>query len=135
MTVATASAHTYATDRLHRPAMLIQVTPDGFMPSISFGAMAAEAVAHDAALAAEHAALQTLDHAAAKLQAEGVAVTWDVEVGEPFERITETAKPGDLIVLASHGRSGVTRWMLGSVAEKLIRMADAPVLVVRTKAA
>lgn len=37
----------------------------------------------------------------------------------------------DLIVLASHGRSGVARWALGSVADKLIRSGVAPVLVVR----
>jgi nucleotide-binding universal stress UspA family protein len=121
----------YLALRLHRPAVLIQVTPDNTLPVVAFGAVAAEVVAHDAALAAEHAAVQTLDHAAARLEKSGVAVTWDVEVGEPFERITETAKAGDLIVLASHGRSGVSRWMLGSVAEKLIRLADAPVLVVR----
>jgi len=123
----------YLALRLHRPTVLIEVTPDGMTPAVNFGAVAAEAVAHDAALAAEHAALKTLDHSAAQLQAAGVTVSWDVEVGEPFERITGTAKAGDLIVLASHGRSGVARWMLGSVAEKLIRMADAPVLVVRAK--
>lgn len=36
----------------------------------------------------------------------------------------------DLIVLASHGRSGMTRWMLGSVAEKVSRHAEVPVTIV-----
>lgn len=36
----------------------------------------------------------------------------------------------DLIVMASHGRSGMTRWLLGSVAEKIARSADVPVVIV-----
>jgi nucleotide-binding universal stress UspA family protein len=38
---------------------------------------------------------------------------------------------GSLIAMCTHGRSGVTRWVLGSVTEKVVRHADAPVLVVR----
>jgi nucleotide-binding universal stress UspA family protein len=37
----------------------------------------------------------------------------------------------DLIVMASHGRSGVSRWVMGSVAEKMVRSACVPVLLVR----
>ena len=37
----------------------------------------------------------------------------------------------DLIVMASHGRSGVSRWIMGSVAEKMVRSACVPVLMVR----
>ncbi len=50
----------------------------------------------------------------------------------PAEAILETASSEavDLIVLASHGRSGMTRWMLGSVAEKIARGAEVPVLIV-----
>jgi nucleotide-binding universal stress UspA family protein len=39
----------------------------------------------------------------------------------------------DLIVMATHGRSGITRWWMGSVAEKVISEATAPVLLVRSK--
>ena len=53
-------------------------------------------------------------------------------LASPAEAILETASSEgvDLIVLASHGRSGMTRWMLGSVAEKITRSADIPVLIV-----
>ena len=53
-------------------------------------------------------------------------------LASPAEAILETAysEEVDLIVLASHGRSGMTRWMLGSVAEKITRSADIPVLIV-----
>lgn len=53
--------------------------------------------------------------------------------GAPVESIVEHAKAGgaDLIVIGSHGRSGLPRLLLGSVAEGVIRNAACPVLVVR----
>ncbi len=41
--------------------------------------------------------------------------------------------PEGLIAMCSHGRSGVGRWVLGSVTENVVRHSDAPVLVVRAK--
>jgi nucleotide-binding universal stress UspA family protein len=41
------------------------------------------------------------------------------------------AEQADLIVMATHGRSGVVRWVLGSVADKLLRTATTPLLLVR----
>ena len=41
----------------------------------------------------------------------------------------------DLVVVGSHGRTGLRRALLGSVAEKLVRHAGCPVLVARTRAA
>ncbi|MFO7996764.1 MAG: universal stress protein [Dehalococcoidia bacterium] len=37
----------------------------------------------------------------------------------------------DLITIATHGRSGITRWAFGSVADKLMRLSSVPVLVIR----
>jgi nucleotide-binding universal stress UspA family protein len=56
-----------------------------------------------------------------------------VSDGEAAETIIELAKgaPNSLIAMCSHGHSGVKRWVLGSVAEKVIRHADNPVLVIR----
>ena len=51
-----------------------------------------------------------------------------------FRAIVETAENFDLIVMSSHGRAGVTRLMLGSVAEKVVRMSKPPVLVVKEDA-
>jgi len=42
--------------------------------------------------------------------------------------------PIDLIVMATHGRSGLSRWMCGSVADKVLRGANVPVLLVRSHA-
>ena len=50
--------------------------------------------------------------------------------GSPFFAIADSTKTGDLLITTSHGRSGVLRWLLGSVAEKLVREAPVPVLLV-----
>ena len=59
-----------------------------------------------------------------------------VQIGLPLTEIVNAAKdwPADLIVIGSHGRGGITRALLGSVAEGVMRHAPCPVLVVRAKA-
>jgi len=56
-----------------------------------------------------------------------------VEVGAPAETILEFARVHsiDLIVMSTHGRSGISRWLLGSVAAKVIQAATTPVLISR----
>ncbi len=77
----------------------------------------------------ENEATTYLSGVAKGLQAEGIAASWSVGAGAPYAEITDAIKPGDLLVMTSHGRSGVMRWLLGSVAEKLVREAPAPVLL------
>lgn len=64
-------------------------------------------------------------------------VTTSVEVGSDGTRIVEYADEhkADLVVIPSHGRSGVKRALLGSVAERVIRHAHCPTLVLRRDAA
>lgn len=56
-----------------------------------------------------------------------------VERGEPGHGIVERANrfPADLVVVGSHNRKGIERWLLGSVAEYVVRHAHCPVLVAR----
>ncbi len=63
-----------------------------------------------------------------------LAVHPEVREGGVAEIIVDTAAAGkaDLIVMSSHGYSGLTRWVLGSVAEKVLRGAPCPVLVIRS---
>jgi nucleotide-binding universal stress UspA family protein len=53
--------------------------------------------------------------------------------GVPFHEILETAKSQnvDLIVMGTHGRTGLEHIFLGSVAEKVVRLAPCPVLIAR----
>ena len=58
-----------------------------------------------------------------------------VQIGIPLTEIVNAARdwPADLIVIGSHGRGGVKRALLGSIAEGVMRHASCPVLVVRAK--
>jgi nucleotide-binding universal stress UspA family protein len=64
----------------------------------------------------------------------GVPVRTLVQVGDPASVILDTAKDlyADLIVMSTHGLGGLRRFFLGSVAERVVRHAEAPVLVFRT---
>ena len=79
---------------------------------------------------AGHQASQELETVAAALREGGLTATTEIRIGPAFAAIANTARPGDVVVLTSHGRSGVTRWLLGSVAEKLVRAGPAPVVLV-----
>ncbi len=85
---------------------------------------------------AEHAretAQQSLDAAAADLKRAGVRVETLLQVGQPAETILEVAANchADMIALTTHGRSGVTRFLMGGVARRIVEHADVPVLLVR----
>lgn len=57
----------------------------------------------------------------------------DIEFGDPGYRIADFAQQvaADLIVMPSHGRTGLERILVGSVAERVIRLSHCPVLVLR----
>lgn len=69
----------------------------------------------------------------AKLSKEGLDVEVQVLTGRPAETITDFVQHEkvDLIALATHGRSGISRWVFGSVADKLVRSLSVPVLLIR----
>jgi nucleotide-binding universal stress UspA family protein len=71
-----------------------------------------------------------LDEAIAKLSNSGVMSTKHVSLGSAVAAINDFVNPGDLIVMTSRGQGGFKRWLLGSVAEKLVRESPAPVLLV-----
>jgi nucleotide-binding universal stress UspA family protein len=81
----------------------------------------------------EKQAQRYLGRIAKAIEAKGVKVDTEVLLGDPAEEIVIYAKhPGcDLIVIASHGRSGVSRWTHGSVADKILRGSTVPVLMIR----
>lgn len=117
--------------RLHRPVRLLHVEAPVPVATARFGAVTADAAARDAVATAERDAAEDLGEAAKELDLAGVRVQWEIDAGNPAERITANVRHGEVLVLASHGRSGFDRFVLGSVADKLIRTGDAPVIVVR----
>jgi len=76
---------------------------------------------------------QTLEGRTSELRRRGIKARWRVQVGVPFEEIVKIAAEErvDMIALGTHGRGGVSRWLLGSVADRVIRLAPCSVLTVR----
>jgi nucleotide-binding universal stress UspA family protein len=73
-----------------------------------------------------------LQRTAKRLEAKGIPTTIKVLTGDPAEAIVSFAeKDCDIIVMASQGRSGVTRWAVGSVAYKVFLASSVPVLMVK----
>lgn len=64
----------------------------------------------------------------------GIEIIPDIKKGTPYEEILieQEGKKMDLIVIASHGRSGLLSHLIGSVAEKVARGAKCPVLLLRS---
>lgn len=81
----------------------------------------------------EKQAQRYLDRVAKRLQNKGVRVRTEVLLGNPAEEIVHFVEAGgaDLIIMASHGRSGITRWAYGSVADRVFRASCVPILMVR----
>lgn len=69
----------------------------------------------------------------AALTKDGVPTRWRRRVGIVHEAICDVAREeaADYIVIGTHGRGGIARFMLGSVADRVIRTAPCPVLTVR----
>ena len=58
-------------------------------------------------------------------------VTIECRQGSAADELLAIMQPGDVLVMATHGRGGLARWFLGSVAEAIVRRASVPVLLVR----
>jgi len=78
-------------------------------------------------------AMDYLDKAAEGLRSKGAIVKCKVAFGEAAEEIikAEDEVNADLVAMSTHGRSGLSRWAFGSVADKVLRAGKVPVLLVR----
>jgi nucleotide-binding universal stress UspA family protein len=75
-----------------------------------------------------------LNKTAETLRGKGLIVTAVIEKGNPAERILEYSTKGiDLIVISTHGRSGLGKFAFGSVAEKVLQNSRVPIIVVTGK--
>jgi nucleotide-binding universal stress UspA family protein len=107
---------------LHVSHVPAQIFPDMIMP------MGPELM-HDV----EHSADGLLEELCARARAAGVEADWQTSIGSTHEEICARAEEldADLIVIGTHGRTGLAHALLGSVAEKVVRKAPCPVLTVR----
>jgi nucleotide-binding universal stress UspA family protein len=99
-------------------------SPDGYVP----------ALLGDVMKELQDAALTELGEVVRPLKARVPRVNGVVRAGKAWEQILEVAREAraDLIVVGSHGRKHLQRALLGSVAERVVRMAPVPVLTVHT---
>ena len=95
----------------------------------------AQATAYGSKVAAQY-----LDRVATSLRAAGLSVETQVIVSETKETVSRHLAVAaeswnvDTLVMSTHGRSGVTGWLLGSVADDVVRSVDRPVLLVSARA-
>ncbi|HEY4712575.1 MAG TPA: universal stress protein [Dehalococcoidia bacterium] len=105
---------------------IVEPLPAGIPPAVDF-----EVVQKAGVKAAEGYLVKVK----AQLSKEGLNVEAKVLTGRPAETITDFAQREkvDLIALATHGRSGISRWVFGSVADRLVRSSSVPILLIRPK--
>lgn len=105
---------------------------DTYMPSAVFARMD-ESTRKEFEENNKTAAKDYLDEVAGRVKLDRVETQKQLLTGSAAESIAEYATKNDidLIAIATHGRSGVSRWAWGSVADRILRSACIPVLMVR----
>lgn len=83
------------------------------------------------AAAAEREARDYLESIREHLDARGLKATIEVLDGPVVAALVSVARPNDLVVMTTHGRTGLARWFMGSVAEGMLRRSQAPILLIR----
>jgi nucleotide-binding universal stress UspA family protein len=83
----------------------------------------------------ERQATQDLAQVVPEAESAGIEVARLVTVGSPYRKIIDMAEAEqvDLIVMATAGRTGFSRLVMGSIAERVVRTASCPVLTIRPR--
>jgi nucleotide-binding universal stress UspA family protein len=128
---------TLATSCRTKEVILISVTEriTGFRVMDDYSQLLGERLVPETVGKEEKQAQKYLGKIAKTLQAKGVKVRTEVLMGKPAEEIVIYAnKIGcDIIVMASHGRSGIGRWAHGSVADRVFKATAVPILMVKAE--
>ena len=109
-----------------QPLAPVMVSPD-LGPAMDVGAMSR--IAEEQRLLAQ----RELDKIVQRLRDSGLKARSLLKVGSPFLEIIQTAHSDgvDLIVMGTHGRTGLAHVLMGSVAERVVQKAACPVLTIR----
>jgi len=88
----------------------------------------------DAQVRVVNTANEYLEDIKERLSAKNIKTEIHTPYGNSADKILSVSKLGDieLIAMSTHGRSGIGRWLLGSVAEKVVRHSEVPVLLLRS---
>lgn len=115
-----------------KSVVFVRVVEPFHMPSSSYISISEDERKH---IDSDHLsdAKNYLRQLVSQVKYDGVNVQSEVIMGKPAESLAEYATNNevDLIIIATHGRSGVSRWVWGSVADRILRSACVPVLMVR----
>jgi nucleotide-binding universal stress UspA family protein len=97
--------------------------------------MAARGAVRTAEAASAELAQDYLEGVAANLREQGIPTQTAVVDGRPYVEVIRFAEQNqiDLIVLSTRGYSGLSRWLLGSVADRVVRGATVPLLLVQAR--
>ena len=125
--------HRFAASEGTREITLLRAVPPVLSPAIDYSGIFPSST--DPLAALEREALDYLDGVARPFRIEGYTVHTMVTTMPAAEAIINHAEGehADLIVIATHGRSGLSRWVFGSVTQKVVQVAPVPVLVIRPK--
>ena len=121
--------------RIHLLQITTQTEEFAVMRGAEFGTMGSDYSQQvlDEVLTAQRDRIERyLSEVGDDLTSVGLNVTKAVEDGQPAEKIVEYAEASgiDLIIMSTHGRGGVRRFLVGSVTDKVIRSTHLPVLVI-----
>jgi nucleotide-binding universal stress UspA family protein len=105
---------------------------DTYVPSATYATIN-ESLIKEIEAGNEKGARDYLDGVVRRVKLDSIKVKAELIKGRPAESIAEyaTANDIDLITIATHGRSGVSRWAWGSVADRILRSVCVPVMMVR----
>ncbi len=122
-------AITYAKQFDAELVLIYVVEPTVYPADLSFGQVAFPSIERELSQRGK----EELDELAKKQAGKHVRVRTVIRTGKPFLEIIDAAQREhvDLIIIATHGHTGVEHLLFGSTAEKVVRKAHCPVLVVR----
>jgi nucleotide-binding universal stress UspA family protein len=120
--------------KLGKPVTLVRsIFPEAELaPATGYGAVYAPELYEELTKSVEDDAVKSLEDIVEQVKSHGATAEYLLVHGPAAQTIQSLATPNDLIIMTSHGRSGFRRWLIGSVAEKLVRDAPCPVMLVRS---
>jgi nucleotide-binding universal stress UspA family protein len=103
-------------------------------PALEFS-LSDPAIAQKIVKDSERESRQYIGSVATQLKASGFEVSMVLAVGAAAEAILKTAEEihADVIAMSTHGRTGPARWLLGSVADRVVRNSNVPVMLIRAQ--